>query len=265
MNALRQVPAVFLFEWRRLWTIPRLGWMVVLTAFPACLLLIVRFGLQEPPPIEGSLIVVYVLSACLATMLSVLLSATPVIASELEGRSWVYLVVRPHGAITVLLGKYLVSVSAALPVAMGSAILATLAFAMDVEPLEQLAVMLPIVILSCLSYSALYLLLGVISPKRAMVFALAYTIIVELLLAFVPAVVNQLTLQYRLRCILVRWSDLADISRSSNAPYWVDQYFGNESGLFHVFAILGITLGLLALSAVILRFREFTFASETDS
>jgi ABC-type transport system involved in multi-copper enzyme maturation permease subunit len=44
-------------------------------------------------------------------LLGLLLWATPNVHSELEGRTWIYLAVRPDGKAMVLLGKYLTAVA----------------------------------------------------------------------------------------------------------------------------------------------------------
>ena len=59
--------------------------------------------------------------------------------------------------------------------------------------------------LSAMAYSAIYLMIGTLLPKRAMVFCVMYTFIVEVGLGFIPAIVNRLTVQYRLRSLLVQW------------------------------------------------------------
>ena len=51
----------------------------------------------------------------------------------------------------------------------------------------------------------LFTLIGVVFPKRAMVVGVFYTLAFEVFLAMIPAVVNLLTIQFRLRCLLVRW------------------------------------------------------------
>jgi hypothetical protein len=141
-----------------------MAWMLSLMAFPPGLLLLVRMAARNDPPDELVAILVFVLSACVASMMSVFLWATPALSSELEGRSWVYLAVRPYGPIAVLIGKYIVSVSWAIPVGVVSATLSVLVFATD-EPIHLIAVQCGLVVLSCLAYSALFLLIGVIAPK----------------------------------------------------------------------------------------------------
>jgi ABC-type transport system involved in multi-copper enzyme maturation permease subunit len=262
MIALQRIPAVFMFEWQRALTVPRLAWMVALMAFPPLLLAMVRSTAGSEPPVDIAAVLVYALSPSVACMMSVFLWATPALSSELEGRSWVYLAVRPHGPLAVLLGKFLVAVSWSIPVGVVSATLGVIALGSN-EVLRLIVVQCGLVVLSCVAYSALFLLIGVIAPKRAMVAGILYAIIFEVALALVPAAVNLLTVQYRLRCLLVRWMDM-DISIAEDSPV-LAAYFGDESSLWHVGILLAMTIGYLIAAAVLLHYREFTAAAETDS
>ena len=262
MNTIQRIPAVFFFEWRRALTVPRLAWMLALMAFPPVLLWLVRATARSEPPIEIAAVLVYVLSPCVACMMSVFLWATPALSSELEGRSWVYLAVRPHGPLSVLLGKYLVAVSWSIPVGLVSSTAGVLALRVD-EPVDLIVVQCALSVLSCVTYSALFLLIGVVAPKRAMVMGVLYAVIFEAALALVPAAVNLLTVQYRLRCLLVRWMDF-DVSMVRRSDV-LREYFGDESATWHVGILLAMTISYLVTAGVLLRYREFTAASETDT
>lgn len=262
MNTLQRIPAVFAFEWRRALTIPRLVWMIALASFPPVLLLLVRTAARDVPPPEIAAILVFVLSPCVACMMSVFLLATPALASELEGRSWVYLAVRPHGPLSVLLGKYLVAVTWALPVGLLSAILGSLVLGSD-NVLQLIWVQCGLVCLSCIAYSAVFLLVGVLAPKRAMVMGVVYAVGFEVLAAFIPAAVNLLTIQHRLRCILVRGMEF-DPQHAGDNPVFL-AYFGDESTSWHVGVLLAMTVGYLVAAGLILKYREFTFAAETET
>lgn len=262
MNTIRRIPAVFFFEWRRARTVPRLAWMVALMAFPPLLLALVRSTASSDPPAEVAGLLVYVLSPGVACMLSVFLWATPALSSELEGRSWVYLAVRPYGPLSVLLGKYLVAVSWSIPVGLVSATLGIIVLGVE-QPLRTIVVQCALAVLSCVSYSALFLLIGVIAPKRAMVAGVLYTVIFEVALAIVPAAVNLLTVQYRLRCLFVRWMNIDQTFAERREV--LAAYFGEESATWHVCILLLMTIGYLAAAAALLRYREFTAAAETET
>ena len=96
-----------------------------------------------------------------------------------------------------------------------------------------------------------------------MVLGIIYAIVFEMALALVPAAVNLLTVQYRLRCLLVRWMNM-DVAMVEDYPVF-SEYFGDESSLWHVGALLAMTIFYLAVTAALLHYREFTSASETDT
>ena len=194
-------------------------------------------------------------------MLGVYLWATPWISMELEGRSWVYLAVRPGGALSVLLGKYLVAVTWTLPAGLISSALGVLIFGRT-DLAHLIWVQWRLVFLSCLSYGAAFTLVGVLFPKRAMVVGVFYAVAFEVVLAWIPAAVNLFTIQFRLRCLLVRWLNW-DQGVASNNPVFL-AYFGEEPASWHFFILLAMTAGLLLMSALVLRWREFTAEAETD-
>ncbi len=164
--------------------------------------------------------------------------------------------------MAVLLGKYLVAISWALPVGLVSATVGS--YIIGSEQASRLAVVESgLAALSCLAYAAVFLLIGVIVPKRAMVAGIIYAVVFEAGAALIPAAVNLFTIQYRLRCILVRWMEM-DVDSARGNPVFV-AYFGNESAAWHVIVLLGMTVGYLIAAALLLRYREFTSAAETES
>jgi ABC-type transport system involved in multi-copper enzyme maturation permease subunit len=254
------VGAVFLFEWKRALTLPRMAWWAVLAAFPVFLVCLIRFTAHGQPPREFWAGFFFALFPMLTAMLGALLWATPVISAELERRSWVYLAVRPHGGAAVLLGKYLAAVTWIIPPAvLGLTIAAPLVS--DGDGLRLWWTMLRLICLSCPAYAAVYLLLGTVMPRRAMVLAVAYTLIFELVISFVPAVINKITVQYRLRALLVDWLDLPF---PTEGPGGALSLIGDAPAWRHVLILLLITPVLLTLSVAILRWKEFPSSAESD-
>lgn len=262
MNTLRRIPAVFEFELRRTMTGTRMFWMVALALLPPLLAFVARTTARSAPPVDVASVITFVLCPCAATIMSVFLNATPAVASELEGRSWVYLSVRPYGPTAVLIGKYMVAICWAIPVGLISASLCCVAL-LGTGGIKLIPGQCGLVTLSCVSYAGLYLLLGVIIPKRAMVFGLAYTVVVEIALASIPAVINTFTIQYRLRCLLVDWAHIKRPERNFDQAFQV--YFVDVPAKEHVMMILLMTFFFLVASAILLRYREFTSAMETDT
>ena len=285
------VGAVFLFEWKRSLTLPRMLWWAVLAAFPIFIIGLVRFNaVVGPAPSkvvrhDGTVAaterldptpervrsnelwrglcawLLFALVPMLVSMLGTLLWATPAISSELERRSWVYLAVRPNGGTAVLLGKYLAAVTWVIPPALvGISIAVPLAGTGD--SLRVWWTMVRLVLLSAPAYAAIYLLLGVVMPRRAMVLAVAYTLIFELMISFVPAVINKITVQYRLRSLAAEW---CDISFSGGSPSGALSLIGTEPVWHHITVLVLLPVFLVGLSVALLRSSEFSSAIESDT
>ena len=102
--------AIFRYEFKRSFSLGPLILCGLLIAFPTFLqLLIDQAGSGMPSEFSGILLVGTIPGAvCLLTILS---SMAPYLNSELEGNTWPYVAVRPHGRISIMLGKYMVSVT----------------------------------------------------------------------------------------------------------------------------------------------------------
>ncbi len=254
------VAAVFFFEWRRAFTMARMGWWIVLALFPVLIISMIRFALRgEDMPSEVWAGMLFTLVPMLVTMLGTFLWATPVVSVELERKSWVYLAVRPQGTTNVLLGKYLVALTWSL-----SAALVGLCAAVAIMPgddgLRIGGTVARITMLSCPAYAALYLLLGTLFPKRSMVIAVAYTLVFELIISFVPALINTLTVQYRIRTLLLLWGDMT-IGPDMNALL---AFIGDPPAWEHVVVLVAYTLVLLAAAVGVVRGREFSSTEESE-
>ena len=190
-----RIAAVFLFEWRRALTPARIAWWVVLTLFPAVIVLLIRLSTVSGPPRDLWALFLFALIPMLVTMLGTFLWTAPAISAELERKSWVYLAVRPHGANAVLLGKYLAAVTWVLP----ATLLGLTLSVVIADTGDGWRIWTTIAKLCCfgsLAYAAVYLLLGVIFPKRSMVIAVAYTLIIELIISNIPAVINKISVHF---------------------------------------------------------------------
>jgi ABC-type transport system involved in multi-copper enzyme maturation permease subunit len=246
-------------------------------------------------------IALYFVAPTISCMLGALLIAAPAVASELEQHSWVYLAVRPNGLFYLILGKYLVAVvwaasatlvgvTAAVAVADAENQIAA-ATAMEEQPSvaaheqqsfrqryqpytnatgalpgivrssEVLVAMAGLATLSACAYSALYIMLGTVFHRRAMVLCVAYTAGVELFLGFFPAVINRFTIQYRLRTLLFEWTTQSEQFRQSRVLEFVAS---DESVFAQIMWLTSWIAVFLAITLVSVQVREFTSASETD-
>lgn len=254
-----------MFEWKRSLTLPRMAWWAVLAGFPVFIIGLIRFTIYQaqpmyPPQRELWIGFLFALIPMLVSMLGTLLWATPAISVELERRSWVYLSVRPHGATAVLLGKYLAAVTWVLPPALiGLTIAVPVSGA--VNGWQIWWAMARLVCLSTPAYAAVYLLLGTVLPRRGMVLAVAYSLIFELVISFVPAVINTITVHHRLQALLLEWCGLEIPPEFMSGAVML---IGNTPSWQHVGILLLYPPVLLCVSILVLQHSEFSSSAESD-
>ena len=252
--SFRATMAVFRFELLRTLTPIRVVFWIGLACFPPAIVALIRYNaghLGNPMQQAFPLFVLVPEAVCVMGMF---LWATPAIHAELEGRTWSYLAVRSGGKGSVLLGKYLAAVAWTVPAALVGLTLA-ITILRPHDNLQLWAVFSVLVVQSSLAYGALYMLFGVIFLRKAMVVAVAYTILVEIVLAFVPAVIRQFAVQFHLRCLLARWMEW-------KLPPDAKLLFGEAPAWQHVLILLGATVALLTAAVCILRQRELVRADE---
>lgn len=252
----RGIWACFRFECTRSFTISRLAWWSAMAVFPALLLFLIR---QDSPDAlkdaEGLTVVLYFLVVRVLCPLNLLLWATPIIHAELESKTWSFLSVRPDGKSSVLLGKYLAAVAWTIG---GGWVCIGLVIALGPpEDAARVAMLLgKLVVLSSFAYGAVYTLLGVLFLKRAMVVTVGYTLLVEGALTVVPAVVNEFTVAYRLRTIVVTEFDLV----GKSAP--LGRLVSDGSVAEQITILVVYAVGALVLALIALRRRQLVLARE---
>lgn len=263
MNALR---AVFVYEWKRSLTLARIGWWFAMAAFPVMITFLIRTLGDPENQIDIATqkstwsMTLYALIPGVCVTLSVLLTAAPAVASELEQRSWVYLATRPNGIFWLLLGKYLVSVSWGTTAAWMGTVYSVAYCGMD-QQLRMLLSLSALSLLSALAYSSVFMLIGAIFPKRAMVFCMMYTVIVELVFGSIPAVINRMTVQFRLRTLFVNWMPI-DKSMKDDSVF---QYVMIDGSSFvQCFWLITLSVLFLVAAIVVAHRKEFTSATEGD-
>jgi ABC-type transport system involved in multi-copper enzyme maturation permease subunit len=295
---MNSIMAVFRFELKRIMTPGRAFWWIVVAGFPVFIMLLMTNYIQLPPRAGITqqnvstmfTIALYFVAPAISCMLGALLIAAPAVASELEQHSWVYLAVRPNGLFHLILGKYLVAVFWAasatvvgvnLAVSVAAADRPTEVTAADeqrhgitatdeitqkvvpgiIDTNEVRLAMVGLSILSACAYSALYMMLGTVFNRRAMVLCVAYTAAVELFLGFFPAVINRFTIQYRLRTLLFEWTTQSEQFRESGV---LDFVASDETTFTQIMWLMSWVAVFLAIALVSVQVREFTSASETD-
>lgn len=260
MSLWSKIVATIRFDFRRSLTVSRLSVFLVLSLFPPAILAInsVGLGTEATPVIIG-------VTVMMVGLLAELLWATPVVYGELEGKTWVFLAVRPRGIAALLIGKYLTAVLWTLAVCGASLTLCVLVAAVVQAPnaLRMWLVFTALIGLAAFAYAAIFALIGVIFHRRAMVFAMAYVILFEVLIAQVPAVINQITVRHHLTALAVKWLNFRTLG-DEEVPDFILQYMlgAQEPDWQNLLMITGTTLFALAASIWIIHRREFATADE---
>jgi hypothetical protein len=260
MSFWGQVTATALFDFRRSLTISRLSVFVVLSLFPPAIMAINLFsaGVDAAPVIIG-------VTVMMAGILAELLWATPIVYGELEGKTWLFLAVRPRAIPAVLLGKYLMAVlwtTAVCSIAMTMCVLLA-AMAGAPNALRMWLVFLILIILAAFAYAAIFALIGVIFHRRAMVFAMAYVIVLEVVIAQIPAIVNQVTVRHHLMALAVKWLGFRQLGGQELPDVILQEMFGiQEPDAQNLLLVTAMAAAALVASMWIICSREYITAEE---
>lgn len=239
IQAIKQVIA---FELMRTVTRSRLAVWIAIIVCPTLLMGLLQFQARHAISPEPLVTVAFFLVVQIGCMMGLLLWATPSVGSEIEAQTWVYIAMRPHGRVALVVGKYIVAVVWAVLAGLPSAVGVALATGIDVQ-WQLAATLCGLVILASLCYAALYSLIGVVFSRRATVFAVVYSLVMEMVVASIPATVNQLTVSYRLRSLLVDWTGIESLRTAAERMFGSSPAWQNLLGLA---IYLVVTLGLAA-------------------
>jgi ABC-type transport system involved in multi-copper enzyme maturation permease subunit len=255
-----KVAATVLFDFRRSLTMSRTSVFVVLSLFPPAIMGINLFG-----PGRDAANVIIGVTVMMVGILAELLWATPIVYGELEGKTWQFLAVRPRGIHAMLLGKYLIAVLWTMAVCMTAlTICVMVALAAQVPNALRIWLVFSVLItLAAFAYAAIFALIGVVFHRRAMVFAMAYMILFEVLVAQIPAIINQITVRHHLTALAVKWLDFRHLGDEEVPDFILQQMFGAQEPDWRNILMICITAAIaLAASTWIINSREFVSADD---
>lgn len=253
IDVIKQVVA---FESARTVTRGRLFVWAAIAFLPTILMLTLQSQARGRVPDEAVVAISFFLVVQIGTAMSLLLWATPAVGSEIESQTWIYIAMRPKGRIALVLGKYLVSVGWSVLAGVPSSI--GIAFASRAsEPLRLAASLIGLVIFASLCYAALYVLIGVVFSRRATVFAVVYSVIVEGLVANIPAAISNISVSYRLRSLLIEWTGIEGLQNSAQ------QFYAPQPQWAHLVGLVVYVVVALTLATAVIHRKEF--ATEATS
>lgn len=175
-------------------------------------------------------------------LLLALFYGTSVLGSELDGKTLTYLFVRPLPRWKFVVGKFL-GIVTALAVPAGLSLLASW-ISLGAEGLDVFGSVLLATIGALAAYTAVFTFIDFLIPRRAMIVALLYGLIFSAL-SFIPALVNQVTITYHLRSLVVKILDV----RIPDEGARVVGIASIPVSICALTAIIGISLGLASLLA----------------
>lgn len=250
------------FELVRSLTAQRISLFILLALFPATMLMLISFNAGRGGGEITFMETLIILLVGLVGLLALLLTASTGVYSELEGKSWVYVACRPSGRIATIFGKFLAAVILSYSLSLLAATLAIMVarWRGNLPSAENFwLVTAGLLLLACTAYAAMFTLIGTVFYRRAMVFCAAYMIVVEFLLANIPALIRSFTI----RCHL---QELAILGYGWIMPLREEPYrllYGEFPAWLNCVSLalfIGLSLGASALFVVK---REFITADET--
>ena len=256
---------VFRHELFRTLTYGRIAAWSAMALFPPSLIGVASWqinsrenGLNESQLYFGYVFLLFLLIPQVVTILGMLLWATPIVHSELEAQTWVYAVVRPGARRGVLIGKYFVAV---LWTFSSTCVAITLAVPICgvAHPFNTWFVLCCLNLIAAIAYAALFVTIGILVQKRAMVTAFLYAFFIEAILSTLPATINQVTVSFRLRSMLFQLLDL----KPSGAQELARFFDTSMSVPIHMLCLAVFVSLLLGISMWRVQASQFVWQSET--
>lgn len=254
---LSAIWATAAYEFDRSLVIGRIAVMSSMALFPpAMTLIVIAAGAEQLIELPLGI------SAYLICVLASLVWSTTAVSAELEGKSWQYGSSRPGGRIAIAMGKYLVSclwTFVVTSLALTGAIAVQAILAPSGAEVRTWFVLVSCAFAGSLAYGAVFLLLGTIFNRRAMVAGIVYGVVFELILASLPALVKYLTVRYPIGYIAaVGLLPKEFIESPEFGALYSD--FSVSQAILSLLFLLVLTLGS---AMVIVRFREFITSEES--
>ena len=196
--------ALFVLSLRQMLGGKKIWILAVFLSLPILLLALIlsQGGFDIPEHAEDFALTVflYVMYPQALCIFAALLYGASLLAAEIEEKTLTYLFTRALPRWKVLLGKYLATATALSLMTVASMSVAHLLCGLPNGARTWMA-LAAAVTGACFAFTAVFCLLGLYVPRRAIPVGLIYAVVVEGVLSTVPAVVNELTVSYYLRSV----------------------------------------------------------------
>ena len=257
--------ALFVLALRQMLGGKKIWILGVFLSLPILLLaLILAASGFDIPDDEGVDIEGYAMSAFLYVMypqslciLASLLYGASLLAGEIEDKTLTYLFTRSLPRWKILAGKYLATATALSVLIVARMSVSFVLCGLPIG-LKVWAALVATITCACFGFTAVFCLLGLLVPRRAIPAGLIYAVIVEGLLSTVPAVVNELTVSYYLRSLAWHMADL-DLPGDQAVEFEreVTPFIAGADIQTALLAVAVITVAALSVSAWVIHRREW--------
>ena len=264
MSIVNSILATIRFELSRVMTPQRMCVAAVMALFPpAMIFILAQSGTLGLPEFNISLL------CGMICMLSLLLWATSNVYTELEGKSWTFVTTRPYGRWAILFGKYLIAFGISFLISWVALTLcmlvtADIEFPSQLDPetgeirISRFAIwfyLSVLLFLASMAYGGIFSFLGVVIQRRAMVVAVVYFGVVEIVCASIPAIIGKLAMSFHMFCLLYSW--VGWLLPDDEAMRTFPEIWGVQPPWVHLSAIFAMTFLALSASAFVIRWREY--------
>lgn len=234
---------------RRMLAPSRLLLALAILAVPVALSVALR---ARDLPLGGVFFSYYVMYPQSVCILLAILTIGTLFPAEVEDRTLTYVLTRPVPKAVIFWGQY---AGAVVVVAALTVISMTASFFVLGRPggMRFLYAFIGVGALAAAVYGAIFFAVGTIFPKRSLLLCVVYGVL-EVILSFVPAVVNTWTTGYYLRGLSTTWAGI---------QFPPEFRFILPDSVPQSFLALGITVGVaLSLAGALITFREYRMTVE---
>ncbi len=233
--------------------------LIILFSLLPCLLSIAikgDFKLYEESPYDlGVVFFLYLTYPQFICLMLAVLYGTSLIQREIDHKTINYLFTRPVSKLRVYTGKYLGSVTG-LTLLTGLSLILTWLISFQRCSISVLFIFFISLFLCYAVYVALFSIVGILFPTRALAIGIMYGFTVELFFSLMPANINRISVIYYLRSFI--WTS---VSKDPSVSGFIknnqlDIIIGNIGPLQSLFIIMLISLSLVVVASTILTLKE---------
>lgn len=254
---------IFRLELRQAVNLKRIIWLSLFLLVPTFIIIVINLSGSKTDQRDFIGVGYFFFIQTLTPLISLIYGAN-MIAHEIDNKTLTYLLIRPVPKWLIILAKYLANVLVATGLIwIASLICLIMAILLNHNYHWEniVGIFIPFLLTNLVGaavFTAIFNLMGLIT-RKPLLFGLAYCLLIEWLLSNLPMTLQNLSVSYYLRNLLVSNSFIRDIFIKEISPEWLGSVMTLTGVLFSLFIVLAVVLGI---SVFIFRRREFILSEE---